>query len=501
MAKLSIKISKVNNAKQVARYILLFISGCIACQNNTVGTFVSLMQLLYIILLLCQGNTSLAVIANNIFLGASIESSMFIYNERRALYCYAYMPYVHRWGCLICEIAILFIIILKRRGKITFLSNREWNSRFVRQLISLFIIGMVTSLVCYLFNDNNIANLDWYLKSYVSEVCYWSILVIDFLIIYLELHGNEGFYAKFKKSLISFFVALVFSSWISVLLGWHGRYSYHETILMMPLVSFFAATLIIFPAYNYKEYSSKLIFYVALLGIVCMCIRTTPLLGKWLLVIMATGFSYLWLNVDKGRILKVLSLVAIALIFIMCAGNYLLRTNELLNYKLNQVITSMGFADGGSWLQNMSNSPKYRIEEFYNVFLEYVQKPWFALFGKGIGGSITHHTDWINWSRDAGAFMLNQRQSGVYVELHESFNILFLKFGICGLYFFITNIKEAVKNLTKSPWLLMGVIWFVFFINAYVSLYIVGAAFMLGMYESDKVNVMRCDCEVEPKGQ
>lgn len=482
-----IQIKNLKNKSRLSSktilFVILFLAGCVSCQYDVFGVFFTVIQVSYIMLQLLCGKINNAIIANNIFLGISIESSTFIFNDNNALFCYAYMPYIHRWGCLALELAILFVYIVRNKGKIEFSKQNKWCTGFIKNLCILFVVGVGASLFNILINDNNIANIGWYMGEYLKEVGYWSILIINCLTVYLALNFSPDFYTKFRMILQDFFVALIISSIITVLLGWHGRYSYHATVLMMPLVSFFAVTFVIFSCY--KEYTNKDYFGIAVAGFICMCVRTSPLLGKWVLVVICTALTYLWLTLTNGKFMRVLLVIVLVTVIGLTAGSYFLGNNELLRYKFNQAMGSINLLSG-AWIQNMSVSPKYRIEEFYNIVLEYINKPWSFILGKGIGGTITHHTNWLNWSIDASAFTLNQRQSGVYNELHETINVVFLKFGLLGLWFFITNVINAIKNMRKSPWLLMGIIWFAFFISSYISLYMVAGAFLLGMYESDK---------------
>lgn len=482
-----VQIKKLKNrfllTPKLILFVALFLMGCISCQNNNLGISFIIIQVLYIIVQLLYGNIDNAIIANNIFLGISIESSAFIFNDNRTLFCYAYMPYVHRWGCLVLELTILGVYIIKNNGIIKLSKQNRWCTNFIKSLYILFSIGVFISFLNIVMNDNNIANISWYTSQYLKEIGYWSILITNCLMVYLALNFSSTFYTRFRTVLLDFFVALIITSIITVLLGWHGHYSYHTTVLMMPLVSFFAVTLIIFPCY--KEYANKSYFWIALTGFMCMCVRTSPLLGKWVLLVICTVLTYLWLSLTNRRFFKVLLVIMLAMVIGLSAGSYLIKNNELLNYKLKQALGSINLFSG-AWIQNMSASPKYRIEEFYNILLEYIDKPWSFILGKGIGGTITHRTNWLGWSLDPGSFTMNQRQSGVYNELHETINIMFLKFGLLGLWFFSTNVINVIKNIRKSPWLLMGVIWFAFFISSYISLYIVAGAFLLGMYESDR---------------
>ena len=132
----------------------------------------------------------------------------------------------------------------------------------------------------------------------------------------------------------------------------------------------------------------------------------------------------------------------------------ILESNEILKYKFEQVMGTLSL--GGSWLNNMSASPSIRIEEFLNAAVEYWHKPWLFFFGKGIGGTTLHWLNWNNWNA-VSAFTAEEFTSGIFIGMHESGNILFLKFGLVGVLFFIWMIIKSMKNISKSPFLLMRI--------------------------------------------
>ncbi|WP_034443298.1 hypothetical protein [Cloacibacillus evryensis] len=472
--------------KNVLILFAVFILNCIACQNTTVGIAVALAEATIVIILSLLGKTDRAILANNIFLGVSIEASLFVFGEYTYIYSYAYMPFIHRWGCLCCELFILLCVIFKQNGRTKISLKNDiknlWSGQFVFGFVLLVFTGIFSSLVTIITNDNHVNNTSWFYGAYATEICYWIILIINLVLVYFALRHNCKFYVQFKEVLINFFIVLVIASWASVILGWHGTYSYHKSILLMPLVAFFSITTII--CTNFKEYQKTPMFIFAIIGFICMCIKTSPLLGKWILVIGVTIATYFWINIAHKKFFKMLMVIILVCISIAVFGEYFTRSNELLLYKIGQTTESLKIGRG-SWLDNVPNSPKVRIEEFVNVFLEYLDKPWYVFFGKGIGGTITQQTNWVDWASSSGAFSVNQRQSGIYNELHESINIMFLKFGLLGLIFFIYNFMKGLKGIKKSPWILMGLLWFSFYVNAYISMYIVASAFLLGMYECD----------------
>ena len=475
------KLSKLGN---IIIYVFLLIAACYSCQNTRIAEVVSFIEVVIVVILSVTRRLDSAIIIHNVFLACSIEVSTFVYSDYTMMYSYAYLPYVHRYGPLFIEIGLLVLLLIQQNCRIMITRTSEtkgWMGRFVRYITFLILIGFLVSIIMLAFNDNRINSLSWYGDSYLREMTYWLILIIDIWLIYNRFTNSPSFPETLKNSLLTLFIAIPFASILSILLGFHGTYSYHITVLLMPLVSFYAIGIAVFP--SYKEYRSLLFYICAGIMLGAQLIMTTPLLGKWVLFIIAIVVVILWNNLSRKKFFRFLGIAIILVIAFVYIGNTILEHNEILRYKFEQVMGSLSL--GGSWLNNMSASPSIRIEEFINAGVEYVHKPWLFLFGKGIGGTTAHWLRWNNWNI-ASAFTMEEFSSGVFIGMHESVNILFLKYGLVGIIFFIWMVVKCIKNISKSPWIFLGLFWFVFFINAYISLYVMVPVLMLGMYESEK---------------
>lgn len=483
-------IDQVKEGKQIKVInivicVLLLIATCYSCQNIRIGEIVAILEAGIVIFLAGTGRIDAAVIVHNIFLACSIEVSLFVYSEYTMMYSYSYMPYIHRYGPLVIEIGLLLVILFMQKGKVRLVNisgEKTWMDQFVQYITIMIVAGFFISLIVIAFNDNGINTLSWYSDSYFREITYWAILLIDILIIYNRFKNSPTFANFLKKSLISLFLAVPFASVLSISLGFHGNYSYHINVLLMPLISFYAVGLAVFP--SYKDYRLLIFYICAGIMFVAQLTMTNPLLGKWILYIIAIVIVILLNNLSRERFIRFIGILLLLLIAVLFFGNTVLESNELLKYKFEQAIGAISL--GNSWLNNMSSSPSIRIEELLNAGVEFSHKPWFFLFGKGIGGTTLHWINWNNWNITS-AFPAEQFSSGVFMGMHESMNILFLKYGLVGILFFIWVIVKSVRNISKSPWVFLGLFWFVFFINTYISLYIMIPAFMLGMYESEKM--------------
>ena len=79
-----------------------------------------------------------------------------------------------------------------------------------------------------------------------------------------------------------------------------------------------------------------------------------------------------------------------------------------------------------------------------------------------------------------------QWNHGTFYRPHETLNVIFLYHGLIGLCFYIYSLFFVFKNSKKSPWLLIGGIWFLLFYGYSITLSAFGmTALLLGLYEVD----------------
>jgi hypothetical protein len=157
-----------------------------------------------------------------------------------------------------------------------------------------------------------------------------------------------------------------------------------------------------------------------------------------------------------------------------------MEQSVLFKTKYDQFISMISFWKPG-WLQNMESSPKMRITEFMNIANELFSKPWFLLLGKGFMGSIQDKLGLFG-EVDEFAFSEWEVNLGTYYTMHESINALFLTNGIFGLYFLFSNLKNMIKKVHISPWLIFGFLWLLLFYSYSITISIYGVVAMVVGY-------------------
>ena len=447
---------------------------------GVVNYVVLMIEVLGILIALSKGNLVWAFLALTISLTCAMEIPSFVYpiGSTRPLYSIFSMPIASIFPFYILTI-VLFLISYQQYGRFHLIGYPK-NSpirKFLRLLPVMFFSGFLTGLITFLINDNGIGNYSW-----VTTAFFTTSLRILSLICFI----STGFFViisseEARKKIETTFVEILFSFGIvgtlTVLLGWHGYYGANEAIMLMPLASSFCPLLILLPSfYNVKR---SYIYYIVSIGFTFESLLYSSLMGsKFYLVPLLGILVAIVTSFRKGR-MKVFLVATITILILVI--NYadilnLLTANTFVNWKFTQFLNTFSLSAGRgglvSWYGNMDASPRFRIDEFVNIFNEYMEKPWFALFGKGNAGCIKHSWGTTNWQNANGAFSEAQISSGIYINVHESANVLFLRHGLIGLYFFVFTIWNLLKRLFKSPWALGGFIWFFFFWGVYVSWWI-----------------------------
>ena len=192
-----------------------------------------------------------------------------------------------------------------------------------------------------------------------------------------------------------------------------------------------------------------------------------------------------------AKIKSIWALTVGAVIFLMIVPFIILPVVSLFDansyaaIKLDQALSTInvfGAANMVQFFADMNASPLQRFDELHNILIEYAHKPWFALFGKGIGGTTRHYTTLLSWN-GLEDFSIDQIRMGAFYRMHESLAVFFLQHGIIGLIFFFKIIGMLLKRLYKTPWTMMALVWFFFYWEYGISLIIGSAILVLALSE------------------
>ena len=334
---------------------------------------------------------------------------------------------------------------------------------FNRWIYLLGITGAISFLIGFVLNDNNIMSSHVFWDAFVTDLRLFILLAFAFTSTII-LMRNPATKDGFQQSCYYILLGITGATITSILLGFKGYYAHEETMLA-PIVVCFAPCII---AFIKEEKVLKYIDWIFVIAIIILSLSCPNTMGsKWFLIIFASLLYLVWkeLHIKSTALLIVLAFAGLYIVPILGETiSVLVSGSDLASFKLSQALRMLDFFSSGSfesWFMSLDRSAQFRVDEPWNILLEYEEKPLYALFGKGFGGTIIQHTSFLDWA-GPGAFSDDQVRLGVYYNMHETLSMVFLRHGIVGLVFFVSVIYYLIKHM-RSPWALFALLWFVFF--------------------------------------
>lgn len=382
---------------------------------------------------------------------------------------------------------VLVMFFMKKKIKMD--KIRKVSNKFYRFIIIIFLvnfIGILFGLIQILTNDNNIQYFNNVINIFLSEIYdgFGIIFLVVITFIYLISYNLEKI-NLLEDYLLATLVGVFVSIITSFSFGVFSKYGGVETLLGSN-IKIYLPFLILFNFYYFKY--NKIIF--SLIGI----ISTLLLLfynasGKLIIlsILVLIGVFYILLINKKIKIyllifILLLSSFSLLIIFDLSIINF--SQSIIFQSKLNQVKSLFSIWEP-NWINKMPFSPRVRIIEFANIFYEYLQKPWFLLFGKGYLGTFKDHINMLT-TFIPNSYSMQEWDYSTFYGMHETLNIMFLYHGILGLVTYIFIFKLVVLNLHKNPWILIGGFWFFMFYGYSVTLSAFGlSALIFGFIKID----------------
>lgn len=496
--------SELYDIFEILLFSIVIILNSLSTFNAFFGLMIGYTGIITLIFHFFSGNIKRYMKVYLLLLFSGLEVSRFALGfEVNTVYVYNFirLPILNMNHFYLLTIAPILLIL--KRGNFLNIKSRLKNMKGLKMFFGFVLftifIGFITSLFTILFNDNNIVNQNVFWEMLKLDIIQFGILfLISFYIIYLLVTDVKNS-QYFEKFLMNFLFGLAISTIVTYLFGLHGYYGFSydiQKVLLLPLSSFFTIMLLIFPFYS--DYKSESIYYLFGVAVLLIMLQfPSPLGGKWWLIVMSIPIITIYSFLKRLTYVKILRLIVISictvsvfvLIYSLIDTESYLFSNELVSIKLDQAFKTLQIFDE-NWYNNLPNSPKFRFDEFVNICFEYINKPLYSLFGKGLGGSIVQHTNTLNWN-NLSAFTLNEITAGLYFKLHESVNVIFLKSGIFGLFFMGRFIAHSILKIKESPWIAIGLFWLAFFYGSYFSMYFGLVALLVGTYIADNNLVKR----------
>ncbi len=414
-----------------------------------------------------------------------LDTQLFVYGEsEKILYSFVNLPIIHGYHLLfLTALPLLEVFSLKNwrnfRKRLT--KNKYLTLAFVFNTV-IYCFGLITILPSLLLDENEILKyigiyFVFYRKQFFLYSCVF-FLVIDFSYCFCMIDSARESFAKYLYNLLfGMGIAII----CSFLFGWSSQYQY-GTVLLLSQCSFFVIALLLMPYHNVTK--NPACIFVALLSCVVMLRRASALAGKWWLFVFLTLTIMVILLMSQKNVkfhIKLLGWMLVTggtLFLIVSAG--VNRGYGHSEYKFQQALRMISvFRE--DWYKQLPDSPKARIEEIINITIEYLNKPFYLLLGKGYGGTISHHWGMVDWGVIGSTFSAEEISIGYYTFVHETINCLYLSSGLFGLTYFIYETLYFMKNVKKDVSVLIGYIWFLFFFaSSYISLWLGIACLVYG---------------------
>lgn len=483
----------------ISQYFTFFLTVLTLGVMHIIGTYDSPMlalltafiQYIIVFYFLLSGNYAKSFLYYIAFTATVLEYDFFIFGEADPTtihYSFAILPVVKpylRYLLAFVFAAMSFKEYISQKYVLppALASLKKW-------IIFLFITGVISIFVGFLLNDNGMRNF----PDIYPKVAYINILYFCYraCIIFTAIHliRREGWKEECSSYIQIVLLSVVLITTIAVILGYVGHYGVGE-ILTAPISVALTPLLVLFALKRQNIISYKVLTAAGILIILLSILYGGTAMGsKWYIIIMLAVIGCV-IIIAKIQNITTFAIGAIAVILLIPSISALILPyidiNTHAGFKIAQALNTINIfqkTNMSDWYLHMDDSPLYRIDELHNTIIEYIKKPGYMLFGKGIGGSIQHYTTLLSWD-ETHAFSEDQIRMSAYYNMHESLAVIFLQHGIVGLVFFVKIIYLIMKRLSKTPWAMMSLVWFFFYWNYSIALLIGSVILVITLSDED----------------
>ena len=360
------------------------------------------------------------------------------------------------WLILPLFTVALINIFLKR--KIKFCEKNKIAASFVM----LNCIAIAMGLIMLLSNDNGVTYQRGTLTQFALAV-YENLTKIMVPAITFAYFLKKESIDNVKKAMVSILVGITIQEVLSLVTGIMATMWADEVPMAGPIQTF-APFLLLFGFF--EKYQIKM--YALLLGAISCLMALKYSFGSGQFIILFSVPVWIALIILERRKIagykKMIILGAIIIPIIMIAVLNI-TYGDSIKYKLNQAISMLTFWRR-DWLSTLPNSARFRIEEIRGIIAEYIKKPYYLILGKGFMGTFTDAYNYFFTSPHTGStdsFSAYEWSLGAFYNVHESFNNLLLTNGLLGVTVFFRLIVRGIKNIYKSPFIAIGIMWLVWY--------------------------------------
>lgn len=470
--------------KFLIQTIIFGILNVFSTRSSELSVLLSVVEYLIVYYFLIRKKTFKAFLYYVLFTSVSFEMDAFIYGlEEPPIVRYSFfrLPGLYDWGYNLTT-----VVFFARVYKFDFKFENKDMKKLIQWMKILLLSGSISIAIGICFNDNNIVDSGLYPKLAISTAMRFAFLFMFFYICAVFAFDKE---IRNKLFLYSRHILLgvAVSSLIGLFWGFRGTYGdWSNDIILSPMIFAYTPCLMLF--YK-KEYPISYVYLFATIAVILASFYNPAYIGsKWYLILAGTFFAFIYSTINI-RSWKYGLLLLLGLLYLVptigSAISLLFKSNEFNSWKLMQAFGALdvlSYSDFESWFNSLDNSAQFRLDEIFNITIEYTNKPMYLLFGKGFGGTTLHYTNFENldWLADA-SFTQEQIKHKIFYSMHETAGVIYLRHGLLGVAFVFFVLKMLFKKLNKNPWAMFGILWFVFFWGWCVSFRLGALAFILAL--------------------
>lgn len=354
---------------------------------------------------------------------------------------------------------VIFIIyyFYSNRFKVCF--SRFKPLRFLQiGSITIVPIGAISGFLSW-FNDvNGIKAYDGWFMGYLRWGYTYAYIAIE-VFMFSQVIIGYGKLKNYKETLIIIVLCQITGKVIGRLLGNYSVWNGDIIGIVSSSAVFLFTLLILFFLYDDFTQGQRLFFLI--IGTISIVVSIRYATGQEMLLIAIIPIVVLAILCSQNKYIEckiwIVVCLIICIIGIMVLSDYLAMRNPAISGEIGDVVSLFSFDN--NWIENMGHSPRVRIAELANTAFQYKDNAFSLLFGRGFMGTYVDNLKILDFvvPEDYSEW---ERRLNIFSTVHESFAQFFLYFGLSGVVFYLGVMKDIVLNIGKSPWLLVGGIWF-----------------------------------------
>jgi len=406
--------------------------------NNSHIKYMIFFQFFIIILLLLLKKVKESFIYHCIFMITSINfhnDLKLIEEGHTIIYNYSKIKLYGNISFSYLIIILFFIYAIFINKDIKFINNKKLK-KFIKMLVILFLTSFFIGLIGIIFDNYD---LEYFIQSFL----YFIHILID-LFLLMKLY-DENDIKILKRLIYSLLIAAILVSIICTVIGFSGSYG---GVIKLASLDIYGYTPILLLLLNYRFSVLKFLF--------------SKIAWKKKRAFIILQVFFILLLIGKNKIMPKL------------------EDSGLLKSKFQQFISLFSIYKNFS---KMPNSPKIRVIQLINIFLEYLKKPYMLIFGLGNG---SYYLDPYNLfatvNISSGAYKQSEILTRKYIYTHDTFSTLFKQHGIYGIYFLIKWLFYFFRKIKYEKLAIIPFLWLVLvygFNNYQVILFVMITSFVL----------------------